>query len=872
MTEPRGKGLDYQIGVACRRPLDAVFLPKSYAADLAKLPDLAAEVARVRPLHWKSSPNEALYVTLKSAAAATGKDTSPPNFLPMGWAELAGVMIGRADPPNKRLDYNSRLKLIRDTFTRSVDTESERALRAQLWIHFATALRELDVAQAAPQQAAFEDRFKGEIARAELYSEARWSLRQAVRTVVLRGESGNGKTYLARQLVRDEYAGRRVLWLGEDVGNPSPYDLALTAYLEEKGMSQQANGGAAARDAALLRLLHDPESLDLLVLDNVSHGRARLLLEQSAVQALLTSRWEFTLPNTSSVPVGPYSEPEAIAAARTGFERATDSEIARFCGEVGYRPLVIDIACRLATNTQFRLDDIRETVHLNAAEAIDSFAELVPSYSNATGDRVSATMTEVYRRLADAVSSNVSSAVVLDVLLWLPRTSSVGLVCTIAEGLSPRINLTMAAGGIARLSLLGVIDISGDEIQMNDLTKSMLRALQFQRSSAAISAFFYKASEHIDMALIRGAINRGECPVTSLERKYLDAPARDAYWKFHGSNLQLSQMVYEMFAKDRSVGLMQVAPLEYIAFQRDFELFESGRVNEFAFIEAPAELPAVVTSSRGRRKLLRHRLKLVSAYILVHNVALRSSGIDEAAPPWGYGVRIWPTAPRNDCAHYLVSIFPSNVAASLGVNVWSRCGENFVPLATLKDAQQCDSCEAFEPDPTHSDYRLDILAMLKVLDVASAPWERSYEIFSAVTAIYLEIGELPPLGIDFLDISGADPHTRVMHACWYAISSLASIADKDYRSSGWQERAAPYLQMGVDALRGGRDLLTADETAIIATILGWRDLELGPANRAAELSAIAIQSFLSASDEVAREWLWQAELLAKTAASGPSPA
>lgn len=784
--------LAVQIHRACRRPLDAVFLPAKAASDVAEFPLLAAQVDRIRPVGWEASPSEALVLVMRAVASqleGTDKD------LTGAWADFARYMVGVDDSElNLRPEdtgtprYNARLAAVRTDLIQPGSAHQEKDLLATLWLRMARRLLDMQPQQSLPKPPVAAE-VVGEVHRADLYAKTRRALIGASRIVVLWGESGNGKSYLARQIQRDLYSGQRVAFIGEDAGTPSNFDRDILTRLRDAGVPAEG-WDAVAREQAFIELLSDHESFDLVIFDNVSHARLGHLLARSAVKCLITSRQFFEVEGGKSVWVPAYAEDEALAAATAAMPDVPHEELAGFCGDVGYRPLVIDLAGKLLAVSEVTLTNLRASARLNAPSAVQGMYSMVgaPAFSTPFGEQLSATVIEVYRRLLAYLQDRANAVAALDVLLWLPRTGSVDHLVAIVQDQSRGIDEIAAQGGYAELARLALVD-PGPALQMNDLTIAILRALMAPRARNAIARFLTLARidnlpEKYQKVLRDEAA--GGTPLMRLMTSGCDLSGPDAVWATMTATLMTTQRAVSSLSPGRQVQFFQVAPGEYIVVQHNCEVIAPIDGIELGFVEVGPKPPPVITTGAGVRRELEGEYAFnVYQYALLSNAATRVNGMYKDEPEGGSGVELW-RSPDDGLDHDLLSVFPRDVAAAHTLRVWSRCGSWFTPDPSNDEPRApCQKCaSARHHRDGWSDYRSDLRALWFLRGPDSDDWRFLAMIYSALAFIVAENAEVPSeMPKEALPYNPDDPGEIGMYIGWchlfFAKDIVANEVDAD---------------------------------------------------------------------------------------------
>lgn len=764
-----------QIQRACRRQLDAVFLPAKRASDVAKLPLLAAQVERVRPVGWRTSPSEALTLVL---CAVADQLEGTHEHLNGTWADFGRYMVGAEDDTftaelgiGTMPRYNARLAAVRKRLLKPVGEDLEEARRDDLWLLMAQCLLQMRPQQTLPKPPP-GGKLSGEVHRAGLYAEGRQALIGASRVVVLWGESGNGKSYLARQIQRDLCAGQRVAFIGEDAGTPSNFDRDILACLRGSGVPAEG-WDAVAREQAFIELLSDHGSFDLVIFDNVSHARLVHLLARSAVKSLVTSRESFEVEGGESIWVPAYSKDEALAAATAAMPDVPQKDLAAFCDDVGYRPLVIDLAGKLLAVSEVTLSSLRASARLNAPNAVEGMYSMVgaPAFSTPFGEQLSATVIEVYRRLLAYLEDRANVVAALDVLLWLPRTGSVDRLVAMVQDPARGVDEIAAQGGYAELARLALVD-PGPALQMNDLTLAILRALMAPRARDAIARFLTLA--RIDnlpekyQKVLRDE-TAGGTPLMRLMTSGDDLSGPEAVWATMTATLMTTQRAISNLAPGRQVQFFQVAPGEYIVVQHNCEVIAPIDGIELGFVEVGPKPPPVITTGAGvRRELDAEYAFNVCQYALLSNAATRVNGTYKDEPEGGSGLELW-RSPDDGIDHDLLSVFPRDVAAAHALRVWSRCGSWFTPDASNDGPQTpCQKCaSARHHRDGWSDYRSDLRALWFLREPDGDDWRFLAMIYSALAFIVAENAEVPnEMPEEALPYNADDPGEIGMYIAW----------------------------------------------------------------------------------------------------------
>jgi hypothetical protein len=475
---------------------------------------------------------------------------------------------------------------------------------------------------------------------------------------------------------------------------------------------------------------------------------------------------------------------------------------------------------------------------------------------------VSATVVEVYRRVAHLLGELPHASAVLDTMLWLPRLAVREYIVTLTADSQLGVGELVAAGGFAELARLGLIDSRDGGVVMNDLTRALLRVLTGHRMVSAVARFLERCESESLPNHLRESMSAAT-DATDLHFLLLAAAAHadrhGQLWITYAGNLYLTSWATSKLAPGRQAGVYQVAPNECIAWQRGYPLFaEPGAdVLEIAFVELTPERTIITDRYGRRRELTVEFARNVHKYRLIFNAALRLSGIYDDEPAWGFGAQFWPT-PQDQYRHELVSVIPSLVATMHRVPVWATCGELFIPSedhAMPGALPPCPRCAAYalNEDPLQSDTIMDLQAFCWALDPTEAQWAVLARIYSAYIVLAWESeGALVAAPEDVFTTESGDPRGVALFVPWVYASYAHFLLSADDPTDDMMSAGLVNLENAVEALNTASGQLSDIDIYFLAELLSELATSVGDVPWARRVLSVAEERLPQDDSEISR--------------------
>jgi hypothetical protein len=491
--------------------------------------------------------------------------------------------------------------------------------------------------------------------------------------VVLWGESGNGKSYLAREIARSKYSTERVIILRGPTEENSQYDLDLLAALQRAGHSVES-WTFSAKQRALTGILAERSQFDLIILDNVDHRVLQVLPPLVETPTIITTQ-SLTIPVGTSIRIDVYSESEAVeAVTRTLALRPARSthvvdefdskQASLLCMTLGRRPIAIDIAFRLVAYSFCTLKEMTEACAENVNSVLTTGLSLLNEDS-------AHSIVHVYKQLLSAIASDQIASQLLDTIVWLTGSSRVETIAALSsdENFTELRRLELHSG-FDLLERLGLLSIEGDAVAINDLTLRILRLLTTDSADRPLRRFEMR-SKNLKSAA-EGPPSGPPAPEDQpiFERRFnLTTQGIAEEWNFYAWLRQYVVAYVTSLAAGSDFGMVRCGWETLFAWQRNFELFA----------ESSHELQMGLISTDGGQCILwRPGMAPAPLQGFAHILSLTLANVPILDPMPGIGFSLFVS--DDDClVHEPYSIMSRDMAARGNVAIWSLCGKYYVP-------------------------------------------------------------------------------------------------------------------------------------------------------------------------------------------------
>lgn len=496
--------------------------------------------------------------------------------------------------------------------------------------------------------------------------------------VVLWGESGNGKSWLARA-VAEELASQSgvpgaLIRVGANRTNPrSVYatDLLSVITLSRQDARTWSTTGLEAGVRSLLQSTACPFSV--LVLDDATPADLdRIMPATSTVPVIVTMR--MPAAGRMSVRIDPFSAEESLTYLMATLPQVTSEDAAKLSRMLGYRPLALAAVQGVVNAQILGLAALIDSMAEDVAEAIESVERLTSSPDVRT-------LRSVYAIIAQQIDADARDGPVLDALTW-----------TVGEGPTLRQDLMYQVYGIAqraaahevalaaalhRLDRLGLVTQRDDVIEMNELTRSILRAIRVEQSTSAL--------ERLKRNLLDSQV-----PVE--HEKVMNCSA--LLWREEYRTVRDSMT--EVLGDDRELGLLCIDSRTWFLASSDGVWREDGPLSAGCYLIDVSPTDIRIVHAGTRSSTTRDQATAITAISHVYAGLIRATLYADQEPGPRFSLAI---EPPDGLRHSTIGFGSVESAIAEGRTVWTVCGRRFVPTTQRRDLPNCFACDALGGDP-----------------------------------------------------------------------------------------------------------------------------------------------------------------------------
>jgi hypothetical protein len=569
------------------------------------------------------------------------------------------------------------------------------------------------------------------------------------RPVVLWGESGNGKTFLARQLADRFFNGKRVALLRGVPGANSPFFASDTVRALKLGGYSPESWSAAAAMEALEEMLARGDCLDLVIFDDADEDTAKRYLSRSSTPSLVTSRTRLAWSECTFVRVREFTPKDALSLCEQVLPDTPRPDLELLCLNLGHRPLAIDIALRVLQRGLNSVESLNLACQESVPDSIIASMQLLD-------EKITNSIIQVYRRALEQISSQGSARRVLDTIIWLTGSNIKAIVRALSEEQKPSELMTLTfAAELNALDASGLIDVQGDDLVVNSLTIDILRALTPQDSINVLEGFYDRC--------ISPAVEAADWLNSNEEASWYDLMNRiigDLNDRSRSEFLRrlfaleaagIAGLVEELCPNAR-IGLVCISEHLWVLWQENTEWFTTpSGAPDVALIQTGAQDFRFWANGRNLAGFLsKDAVTLMAALsTLFKTMADELFHILSSSTPPKVGPDLWTSSPSVTMhqSHLLVSVVPKIAAADLGLFVWAQCGVRYRPrrlqAGEWKAITQCAECESGDTVKTNPEEWTRVLSALAELvrfghDLSG--WEDRAVIYSTMGLLLADPG------------------------------------------------------------------------------------------------------------------------------------
>ena len=326
---------------------------------------------------------------------------------------------------------------------------------------------------------------------------------------------------------------------------------------------------------AFQEALRDPKSFGLVIFDNADEGMIDALVEGAVVPVIVTTTQHIQRSWADAIRVGAFSGEEAATFCRAALPDATDQAAQALCGYVGNRPVALMLASRLVQLGEITMEGLLLATRDAPAVTVEASMDLV-----AAPDIRS--LTVVYSRVVAALASDMLALEVLDGLLWLTGSTNRDMIIAyLAEASLSEAEVLAVRAAILRLERIGLVELRGDDVEINDLTIDFLRVERSESLGEVLRRFHQSIIEPAEA--IVNSTRMDETDDDTLEFQLearLEAMFPNPYGDRYSGHrwlvaweVGILRRALQEFAPGMELGLTLLSTSRWILWQRGFPWF-----------------------------------------------------------------------------------------------------------------------------------------------------------------------------------------------------------------------------------------------------------------------------------------------------------
>ena len=556
----------------------------------------------MKEVYPELSGPEALEKTLRAAIRQLGVETYGKTTLT--WAWIAEVTFRFVEIPllresgqvyaniQRALAAKLGIKGDRKNFYRLVSEPLRRRL--------AVALLKLEANPdlARKEEAApVGDDSASDVPRPELEQQLECALTATSAGVItLWGESGNGKSHLARKVAERHWGADQVAFLQGPAQANSLFDIGLGDMLEAAGIDT-ASWNWAAKVAAFKALINNGTRYSTVILDDIDEAAANLLLSGSTgLPIIVTTRERIAGLDGIEILVGAFSEAEAVTAFGPVSEEVEPQDVVELCGLLGNRPVAVEIARGLLSRGFVSFRNMLQMCRNETSSMLNASYEFLPL-------RQRGPITRIYQELAGRLASDFIAEAAMLTLVWLTKSTSEEILKPmIAELAGIRFDDFRIAASIQKLQSVGLIEHRESGIYVNELSVDLVRAATLDKLEGILRLLY----EHAD------ASAQWWAEMSKNRPESISAFA-------HGQTLGYARARAQLHYPELDFGVFSISALSMIAWQNGTRFFSEKSGLQLALIDCgsavgriyvPGQQPREVVNFASDRALPRQHLMM----------------------------------------------------------------------------------------------------------------------------------------------------------------------------------------------------------------------------------------------------------------------
>lgn len=704
-----------------------------------RAPLLEALVAKLRS-DDDARPVDALYAVLDGVLGDYQHEPMPTKFaarygpptrLLFGLTE---VDKSKLPPDAPKTAYGRAVwKALSDARIGETETRRRNEFTAEVRRRMAEAL-----IAAVEQKRPGEEQPPGQLAvvhRPDVLNRVRRRLEGPDRLCLLWGESGNGKTFLARQLIDTMSPALKVAHLRGPYGADAEHlHRDIDKSLAQLGVSAPPTKFAA--ESRLRRHLAEGH-FDLLVIDDADSQLVDMFVDPAVPTLLTRTSVLREIPSKLRVRLSTWDENQSKRYLHVSRPELTPAQRASLATLLGGRALPLSLAVRALQSGHLSADELLHVVSVDVVKSIDFFNSVADSPKDYP-------VVALYDALLHNLASHPDSLRLLDCLIWLLpggyEGSPVALPDVFTNGALAGMRYRAA---LAQLISFGLIEGVHGAIQMNDLTRDILRRLR-------PDSLRWVASEVLEPVVAAERLLATADWFTKNEAARNEDYARVEPLQpwFRDSTMQYFAQAFMTAVTGSEMPLtVELNGLERLVTRdeavRDHPLLGDSTA---VFLEK-REVSLVHWSDDGKRRVLEpgsdefllYSHFVAACYAYMRDAVLARGGVAPEEPDCD-SIPQLHVSPTDGLQHSPVTEFGERGIHALGGFAWTRCGRLFGgPRPGDSDGKRCTKCErAWTGSQTEVAWQRvlwSVVYVIRTFGTVSAHWRLASAACQALMAV-----------------------------------------------------------------------------------------------------------------------------------------
>ncbi len=286
---------------------------------------------------------------------------------------------------------------------------------------------------------------------------------------MLWGESGNGKSHLARKIAERRWGAGQVAFLQGPAKADSLFDIGMSSVLQGAGI-EVSSWNWAAKLAALRTLIRSGARYSAIVLDDIDETAAQSLLGDSpAIPVIITTGERFRSVSGTEIMVSGFTGSEAVEAFGPLADDVESGHVTELCQLLGHRPIAIALARSLIMKSLTSFEDLLRMCRNETSTVLNASHDLGPQGR-------SGPLTRVYQELTMRLTVDFVVEAAVLALVWITKsTEEEYLEHAVAELTDIHFADFRIKASIAKLESFSLLERRGSTLLVNELSVDLIR-------------------------------------------------------------------------------------------------------------------------------------------------------------------------------------------------------------------------------------------------------------------------------------------------------------------------------------------------------------------------------------------------------------